>query len=64
MLIRVDMTVFSPSHTYRRESAINYIKIFQNAEALSLYVGNYYSEDQMMHIFMDNFHLGGNILLK
>ena len=38
---------------------MNYIKIFQNAHALSIYVGNYYSEDQLMHTFLDNFHQGG-----
>ena len=41
------------------ESAIIYIKIFQNAEALSVSVGNSYSEYQMMHTFLDNFHQGG-----
>ena len=41
------------------ESAINYIKIFQNAHALSVSVGNSYSEDQLMHTFLDNFHQGG-----
>ena len=41
------------------ESAINYIKIFQNSHALSISVGNSYSEDQLMHTFMDNFHQGG-----
>ena len=41
------------------ESAINYIKRFQNAHALSVSVGNSYSEDQLMHTFMDNFHQGG-----
>ena len=41
------------------ESAMNYIKIFQNAQALSVSVGNNYSKDQLMHIFMDNFHQGG-----
>ena len=46
------------------ESAMNYIKIFQNAHALLTYVGNSYSEDQLMHTFMDNFHQGVNILLK
>ena len=46
------------------ESAINYIKIFQNAQTLSFSVGNTYSEDQLMHTFLDNFHQGGNILLK
>ena len=41
------------------ESAINYIKLFQNAHALSVSVGNSYSKDQLMHIFLDNFHQGG-----
>ena len=41
------------------ESAINYIKRFQNAHALSVSVGNSYSEDQIMHTFLDNFHQGG-----
>ena len=38
---------------------MNYIKIFQNAHALSVSVGNSYSEDQLMHTFLDNFHQGG-----
>ena len=38
---------------------MNYIKIFQNAQALSVSAGNSYSEDQLMHIFLDNFHRGG-----
>ena len=38
---------------------MNSIKIFQNAEALSFSVGNSYSEDQLMHTFLDNFHQGG-----
>ena len=48
--------------TFRRvthkvgESSINYIKRFQNAQALSVSVGNSYSEDQSMHTFLDNFH--------
>ena len=41
------------------ECAINYINIFQNAHVLSVSVGNRYSEDQLMHIFLDNFHQGG-----
>ena len=41
------------------ESAINYIKRFQNAHALSVSVGNCYSEDQLMHTFLGNFHQGG-----
>ena len=40
-------------------SAMNYIKIFQNAQALSVSVGNTYSEDQPMHTFLDNFHHSG-----
>ena len=40
-------------------SAINYIKRFQNAHALSVSVGNSYSEDQLMHTFLDNFHQSG-----
>ena len=46
------------------ESAINYINRFQNAHALSVSVGNSYSEDQLMQTFMDNFHQGGNIQLN
>ena len=41
------------------ESAINYIKRFKNAHDLSVSVGNSYSEDQLMHTFLDNFHQGG-----
>ena len=41
------------------ESAINYITRFQNAHALSVSVGNSYSEDQLMQTFLDNFHQGG-----
>ena len=41
------------------ESAINCIKRFQNAQALSVSVGNSYSEDQIMHTFLDNLHQSG-----
>ena len=41
------------------EFVISYIKIFQNAHALSVLVGNSYSEDQYMHTFMDNFEESG-----
>ena len=41
------------------ESAINYIKRFQNAHDLSVSVGSIYSEDQLMHTFLDHFHQGG-----
>ena len=38
---------------------MNYIKRFQNTHALSISVVNYYSEDKIMHTFLDNFHQGG-----
>ena len=60
---RYDRTFQQVTHK-GRESAINYIKRFQNEHALSVLVGNIYSEDQLMHTFMDNVHQGGNIQLK
>ena len=41
------------------ESSINYIKIFQNSQALSVSVGNSYAEDQIMHTFLDHSHQSG-----
>ena len=41
------------------ESAINNIKRFQNAQALSVSVENRYSEDKIMHTFLDYFHQSG-----
>ena len=38
---------------------MNYIKILRNAQALSVSVGNNYSEDRLMHILLDNFHQCG-----
>ena len=38
---------------------MNSIKIFQNAEVLSVSVVNSYSEYQLMHIFLDNFNQSG-----
>ena len=35
------------------------MKRFHNAQALSVSVGNSYSEDQIMHKFLDNFHQSG-----
>ena len=35
---------------------MNYINIFQNAQDLSVSVGNNYSEYQLIHIFLNNFH--------
>ena len=40
------------------ELAINHIKIFQNAKALEISVGNSYTEDQLMHTFLDNLQQG------
>ena len=41
------------------DSAMNYIKRFQNSQALSISVRNNYSEDYLIHIYLDNFHQGG-----
>ena len=38
---------------------MNYIKIFQNTDALSVSIGNSYPEDKMIHTFLDNFYQGG-----
>ena len=56
--IRYDRTFQQFTHK-GRESAMNYIKIFYNAHALSISVVNSYSEDQLMHTFLDNFRQGG-----
>ena len=40
------------------EYAMNYIKRFHNAHNLSMYIGSSYSEDKLMHTFLDNFHQG------
>ena len=55
---RYDRTFQQVTHK-GAESAIDYIKRFQNAHALSVSVGNIYSEDQLMHTFIENFHQGG-----
>ena len=60
---RYDRTFQQVTHK-GRESAINCIKRFQNAHALSVLVGNSYSDDQLMHTFLDNFEEGGNIHLR
>ena len=41
------------------ESTMNHINRFKYTQVLSVSVGNTYSQDQLMHIFMDNFHQGG-----
>ena len=38
---------------------MNYIKIFQSAQGLSVSVGNNNSKYQLMHLFSDNFHQCG-----
>ena len=43
---------------------MDYIKIFQNAEDLSVYVESSDSDNQMMHTFLDNFHQGGKYSAK
>ena len=50
--------IFNKSHIKRGIYEINYIKRFHNANALSVLVGNSYSEDQLMHTFLDNFNQG------
>ena len=40
------------------EYAINYIKRFHNAHALSVSLGKSYYEDQLMHTFLNNFQQG------
>ena len=55
---RYDMSFQQVTHKVGKP-AMNYIKRFKNAHALSISVGNNYSEDQLMHTFMDNFHQGG-----
>ena len=39
-------------------SVINYIKQFQNSKALVILLENSYSEDQLMHTFLDDLHKG------
>ena len=55
---RYDRTFQQVTHKGGK-SAINYIRRFQNAQALSVSVGNSYSEDQLMHTFLGNFYQGG-----
>ena len=55
---RYDRTFKQVTHKVG-ESAINYIKRFQNEQTLSVSVGNSYSEDKIMHTFLDNFHQSG-----
>ena len=46
------------SHIKEGNQQLNILKKIQNAQVLSVLVGKNYSEDQLMHIFLDNFHQG------
>ena len=43
---------------------MNCIKILQNEQDLSVSVVKSYSEDQLIHIFLDNFHQGGKYIAQ
>ena len=43
---------------------MNYIKRFQDAQDSSVSLGNSYSGDQLMHIFLDNFYQGGKYITQ
>ena len=43
---------------------MNYIKIFQNVNTLSVSVGNSDSKDQLMSIFLDHLHQGGKYIAQ
>ena len=43
---------------------MNYIKRFKTAKDLSVSAGKSYSEDQLMHIFLYNFHQGGKYIAQ
>ena len=59
LLIKVDITgPLNKSHI-KEGGVFIYIKRFQNAHALSIFVGNSYSKDQLMHTFLYNFEEGG-----
>ena len=60
---RYDRTFQQVTHKGGK-SSINYIKRFQNAQALSVSVGNSYSEDQIMHTFLDNLQQSGKYSVK
>ena len=61
--IRYDRIFYKVTHK-GGESEINYIKIFQNAQTLSVLVGSSYSENQLMHIFLDNFSQSGKYIAQ
>ena len=51
-------TIFPKAVHKVGESKINYIKIFHDAKALEISVGNIYTEYHLMHTFLYNFQKG------
>ena len=43
---------------------MKYVKIFQNTQAFSVSAGNNNSENQLVHIFLDNFQNGGKFTVQ
>ena len=43
---------------------MKYINTFQNEQTLSVSVGNIYSEDQFMNIFLNTFYQGGKYIVE
>ena len=59
-LTKVDMKeFFIKSHIKEGNLKLITLKDSKNAQAWSVSVGIFYSEDQLMHTFLDNFHQGG-----
>ena len=58
LLKQVQKTV-SENITQRKRVRNQSYQIFQNDKAWEISSGNSYSEDQLMHTFLDNFHQGG-----
>ena len=56
--------IFQQEVHKRGDSAMNYIKIPQNAKALEISVVNSYTEDHPMHTFLEKFHQDENTLLR
>ena len=59
--IRYNRLIQQVIHT-RGESAINYIKIFQNDKALAISAGNTYSYVQLIHKFLEVLQKGQRYL--
>ena len=46
------------------ESEMNHMQTFKNPQALSVSVGNSYTEYHLMYIFLDNFHQDGKYTVQ